>query len=88
MPPSTEKRKRRRRRDSTSRQSGAGYVLLSEFSGIDVALKALRLSTQTEMQDARQRQRFIPKPTHSARKRRGILLEKRRQTIQDQAAPK
>lgn len=68
----TDKRRRRKT------QSNADYVLISEFSDIDGALKALRMSVTPIMYECRQRRYFTPKPTRGARKRRGILLEKRK----------
>lgn len=68
----TEKRRRRKT------QSNSDYVLISEFPDIDGALKMLRMSITPIMYETRQRRHFIPKVTRSARKRRGILLEKRK----------
>lgn len=81
-----KKRQRRlqRRKERIPRQSKGGYVLLSEFSSIDSALKALHIMTLPVLNECRQRQFYTPKLTRTARKRRGRLLEQRKAAVRSQ----
>ena len=66
------------KRRHQKRQSTSDYVLINEFADLDGALKALRMGVTPIMYDCRQRRHFVPKITRNARKRQGILLEKRK----------
>lgn len=66
-------RKRKFRRKST-----ISNVLVDEFRDLDAALKWMRKGALKLRREWNFRPFFFPKPTHSARKRRGNLLESRK----------
>ncbi|KKM99803.1 hypothetical protein LCGC14_1144200 [marine sediment metagenome] len=68
--------KRRPRRQSLIRADGS--VLVDGPNGLERALREFRREVAYVMSEARNRMYFVPKPTRSARKRRGKVLEKRR----------
>ena len=53
-------------------------VFASEFRSPDAMLKQFLRRSAATTKEAGRRVRFRPKPTHSARKRQGNLLERRR----------
>ncbi len=73
---SYESEKRYPRRQSLIRVDGS--VLVDGPNGLERALREFRREVAYVMSEARTRMYFTPKPTRSARKRRGKELEKRR----------
>ncbi len=73
---SYEPDKRRSRHQSLIRADGS--VLVDGPNGLERALREFRREVAYVMSEARARMYFVPKPTRSARKRRGKELEKRR----------
>ena len=71
--------KLRRRRHSTS-----NLVVVDSFSSFDSALKKFMRVTSDICRLARRRRFFYPIPTRNARRRKGKILEVRRQERENQ----
>ncbi len=69
----------RRKRNSTS-----NFVKVADFSSFDSALKKFMRVTSDICRLARRRRFFYPIPTRNARKRKGKILEVRRQQRESQ----
>ena len=69
----------RRKRNSTS-----NFVKVVDFSSFDSALKKFMRVTSDICRFARRRRFFYPVPTRNARRRKGKILEVRRQERENQ----
>ena len=69
----------RRKRNSTS-----NFVRMADFSSFDSALKKFMRVTSDICRLARRRRFFYPVPTRNARRRKGKILEVRRQQRESQ----
>ena len=78
---------KRRPRAQRSRTGPGGVVLVADFHGdLERALGEFKRASAPTMAEWRRRQFFAPKPTRAARRRRGLVLEKRKARFEEAPA--